>query len=110
MATLTFILLMYLAFLIGISQVQEKSDDFPIFKGYYLGQKPQGELAELFMPGIIPNCDLHSIVYFSPDGKYLLFNSNIVSILKATLIADGPGNIYWVDAKLIKDPKPKELK
>jgi len=32
----------------------------------------------------------------SPDGKYMFFESN--------------GDIYWVDAKIIEDLKPKELK
>ena len=48
--------------------------EFPVMKGPYLGQKPPGELPELFMPGIISNCDLHSSVYFSPDGKEVYFS------------------------------------
>jgi Tol biopolymer transport system component len=48
--------------------------DFPVLKGSYLGQKPPGDLPELFMPGIISNCDLHSSVYFSPDGNEVYFS------------------------------------
>jgi Tol biopolymer transport system component len=51
-----------------------QQNDFPVLKGPYLGQKPPGELPELFMPGIISNCDLHSSVYFSPDGKEVYFS------------------------------------
>lgn len=51
-----------------------KQSHFPILKGPYLGQKPPGDLPELFMPGIISNCDLHSSVYFSPDGKEVYFS------------------------------------
>jgi Tol biopolymer transport system component len=36
----------------------------------------------------------------SPDGKYLFYSRNI----------DGNNDIYWVDAKVIKDLKPQELK
>ena len=38
--------------------------------------------------------------YVTPDGKYLFFSN------------DAPGNleIYWVDAKIIEDFKPEELK
>lgn len=36
----------------------------------------------------------------SPDGKYLFFTST----------RTGNGDIYWVDAKIIEDLKPKELK
>jgi Tol biopolymer transport system component len=35
----------------------------------------------------------------SPDGKYLFFTST----------RTGNGDIYWVDAKIIEDLKPKEL-
>ena len=63
---MSFILVIIIAF--------SKQDDFPILKGPYLGQKPPGDLPELFMPGIISNCDLHSSVYFSPDGKEVYFS------------------------------------
>lgn len=36
--------------------------------------------------------------YVTPDGKYFFFNRHEV---------DGNGDIYWVDAKLIMDLKPK---
>jgi hypothetical protein len=48
--------------------------------------------------------------YVSPDGKYLFFNSNRPSSLNRKPIEDGPGNIYWVDAKVMENLKPKELK
>jgi hypothetical protein len=49
-------------------------DDFLILKGPYLGQKPPGDLPELFAPGIISNCDLHSSVYFPPSGEEVYFS------------------------------------
>lgn len=48
--------------------------------------------------------------YVTPDGKYLIFNSNRPSSLNRKAIEDGPGNIYWVDAKIIEKLKPKESK
>ena len=39
--------------------------------------------------------------WVSPDGQYLFFNSNRPSELNHKPIADGPGNIYWVDARII---------
>lgn len=47
--------------------------------------------------------------YVSPDGKYLFFNSNRISLLNPGRIPDGPGNIYWVDAKIIEELKPPDL-
>jgi hypothetical protein len=48
--------------------------DFPVLKGPYLGQKLPSDMPELFMPGVISNCDLHSSVYFSPDGNEVYFS------------------------------------
>lgn len=42
------------------------------------------------------------------DGKYLFFMSNRVSKLNKSPIPDGPGNVYWVDAKIIYELRPKE--
>lgn len=37
--------------------------------------------------------------YVSPDGRFLFFNSNRISTLNTTRVPDGPGNIYWVEAR-----------
>jgi hypothetical protein len=34
--------------------------------------------------------------------------SNRVSALNQSPIPDGPGNVYWMDAKIIEDLEPKE--
>lgn len=47
--------------------------------------------------------------YVSPDGKYLFFNSNRISQLNPGRIPDGPGNIYWVDTKIIEELRPLDL-
>jgi hypothetical protein len=65
----TFAFMMSFIFIIAISHAQNESKDFPLLTGPYLGQKPPGYLPQLFMPGVISNCDLHSGVYFSTDGK-----------------------------------------
>lgn len=51
-----------------------QQDEFPVLKGPYLGQKPPGMTPELYMPGVISNCDLHSGVYFSPDGNEVFYS------------------------------------
>jgi len=53
---------------------QDKTNDFPVLKGPYLGQKPPGLTAEIFAPGII--CKENSQEFagtFSPDGKEFFF-------------------------------------
>jgi len=63
-------LIFLILFFISYAQQQDLTE----LKGPYLGQKPPGEVPELFMPGIISNCDLHSSVYFSPDGNEVYFS------------------------------------
>ncbi|MBN1272897.1 MAG: PD40 domain-containing protein [Candidatus Aminicenantes bacterium] len=43
--------------------------------------------------------------FVSFDGKYFFFMSNRVSVLNKTPIPDGPGNVYWVDARIIDQIK-----
>jgi ribosomal protein L24E len=45
--------------------------------------------------------------FVSFDGKYLFFMSSRVSKLNKTPIPDGPGNVYWVDTKIIRELKSK---
>ena len=40
--------------------------------------------------------------FVSFDGKYLFFMSNRVSELNRTRIPDGPGNVYWVDVRILE--------
>lgn len=42
-----------------------------------------------------------SFPFVSFDGKYLFFMSNRASALNPRPIPDGPGNVYWVDARVI---------
>ena len=42
---------------------------FPLFEGPYMGQKPVGDIPEIFLPGIVSGRDrAHSSITFSPDG------------------------------------------
>jgi hypothetical protein len=63
-----------LLFFVFQFNIHAHKDDFPVLEGPYLGQKPPGDLPELFMPGVISNCDLHSSVYFSPNGDEVYFS------------------------------------
>jgi hypothetical protein len=49
-----------------------------------------------------------SFPFVTFDGRYLFFMSNRISELNETPIPDGPGNVYWLDAKIIEDLKAKE--
>ena len=47
--------------------------------------------------------------FVSFDGKYLFFMSNRPSELNEDPIPDGPGNVYWIDAKIIDELKRQSL-
>jgi len=51
-----------------------------------------------------------SCPFVSFDGKHLFFMSNRVSELNRNPIPDGPGNVYWVDAKIIEELKAHKLR
>jgi len=60
-------------FTFGISQAQEKSKDFPVLKGPYLGQKPPGMTPELFAPGILSTEANEFNAVFTPSGDAVYF-------------------------------------
>lgn len=84
MKNVIIILLLVFIFCIGISQTQNKSDDFPVLKGPYLGQKPPGKIPELFAPGIFSTGFDELFGSFTPDGKefyYILGGEPVWTIL-----------------------------
>lgn len=83
----------FFLFILSTSLVEQKGTEL---KGEYLGQKPPTKIPEVFAPGIVSTeKGWEAAVTFSPDGKYLFFHRN--------------NDIYWVDAEIIDDLKPKEL-
>ncbi len=60
--------------LVAATSIMAQEKDFPKLTGPYLGLKSPGDIPELFMPGVISNCDLHSGVYFSADGKEVYYS------------------------------------
>ncbi len=53
-----------------------QSDEFPVLKGAYLGQKPPGKTPEIFAPGIVSTNKPEFNAAFSLDGKELFFSVN----------------------------------
>ena len=64
-------ILLSMIFVFGNSIQQ---DDFPVLKGPYLGQKPPGIKAELFVPDVI-TYEVHESPWISPDGKEIIIGS-----------------------------------
>ena len=103
-------------------------DSTNIDQDYYISfRTPDGKWSKLikFGPEINAPGDNANSAYVSPDGKYLFFSSSrrdpaLPKIESGTSLRDiintksvpgyGSSAIYWVDAKIIKDLKSKELK
>jgi hypothetical protein len=63
-----------LILLAGVIKSQEKSSEFPILKGPYLGQKPPGKKAELFAPEVI-RYEVHGSPFISQDEEEIIIGS-----------------------------------
>ena len=62
----------------GLSFAQESKAEFPKIAGPYLGQKPPGDTAEPFAPGIVSGGDFeHSSPVFTPDLKEIYWSTII---------------------------------
>jgi hypothetical protein len=64
------IIIGFVILLVLIFNYCTKQSDFAVLKGPYLGQKPPGDVPELFAPGIVADIFAeHSAAAFTPDGK-----------------------------------------
>lgn len=55
---------------------------FPEFKGPYLGQKPPGLVPDLFAPGIVSTNEIeHGNITISPDGNEIFWTSSFITSL-----------------------------
>jgi Tol biopolymer transport system component len=91
-------LLMVLIIVLGISLSQEKSDEFPILKGPYYGQKPPWKTPEIFAPGIISTLAHEYSFTVSPDGSEIFFTRHIgeYSHIYYTKIENG----RWIEPRV----------
>jgi Tol biopolymer transport system component len=85
------VLLMFAVF----AQSQEKTTDFPVLKGEYLGQKPPGMTPELFAPGIISTGNNESRITFSPDGNIAAWSVLHISHDYSAIIISRRENNVW---------------
>ena len=83
---------------------QKKEKGFGEYDLYVYFQKQDGSWTEPVNMGEGVNSSSYEFrPYVTPDGKYLFFTSNRPQ--------EGQrGNIYWVDAKIIEELKPEEIK
>jgi len=67
------ILTILIVFTSETSFTQNNTDDFPVLKVPYLGQKPPGTTPLIFAPGIISTDDWEFSITFSKNGNELFF-------------------------------------
>ena len=51
-----------------------EKDDFPVFRGPYLGQSPPGSVPQLFMPGLISTNYIDHCIGFLREGRACVFS------------------------------------
>jgi hypothetical protein len=72
---LKFFPLTLLFIMTGVVLTQEKSSEFPVLKGPYLGQNSPGNTSQVFLDGIISTIDNPEMcAAFTADGKEFYFN------------------------------------
>lgn len=80
-------------------------------KGIYISYKKEnGDWDKaIFLGPEINKTGTERFTNFSPDGKFLFFNSmRKIEGNDSTQHGNGLGDIYWVDAKVIEELKPKK--
>jgi hypothetical protein len=83
---------------------QEKDGGIGRLDLYVYFRKQNGSWTEpINMGASVNSSDSEARPYVTPDGKYLFFTSSRPNPRRT-------GNIYWVDARVIEELKPKELK
>lgn len=61
--------------LISAITIYAQQNDFPKLTGPYLGQKPQGDVPEIFAPGVVADIGSeHCATKFTPDGKEVFWS------------------------------------
>jgi hypothetical protein len=61
--------------LTGIVTMNAQQSDFPKLTGPYLGQKPPGDVPEIFAPGVVPDIGSeHTACMFTSDGKEVFWS------------------------------------
>jgi len=91
------ILSMSIIFFIGISHSQEKSNDFSVLNGPYLGQEPPGMTPEVFAPEIVSTISHEFSCCFSPDGKEFYFTRKHPDLNETVLMVSKLVDEVWTE-------------
>ena len=79
----------------------ELSDQFPVLRNKYLGQRPPGKTPDIFAPGIISTHKEHGSVAFSPDGNEFYFTRHEWMKRKATIMVSRYEDKRWTEPRVV---------
>jgi tetratricopeptide (TPR) repeat protein len=82
-------------------QNRNQKKSFPILKGPYLGQKPPGNVPELFAAGIVSTGANELNICFSADGNEMFYSITGPTFQPKIILSSSVKNSIWI--------KPKEL-
>lgn len=108
-----FVIVLLVVFIFSSDVLADKKtqaiSDWPVLKGPYLGQKPPGLKAEMFVPGLLTAGGHEFKIAFSPDGKEFsisIFTSGWQSLAeprgafrKGFMMHSRMENGYWTEPK-----------
>jgi Tol biopolymer transport system component len=92
-------ILVFFACCILLAFIHRESDDFPVLKGPYLGQKPPGLTPELFAPGIITTDASEGCLGWGNEMEYFIFQRWVNG--KSQLYIMNQKNGVWSDPELL---------
>ncbi len=87
----------------------DSSEDFPVLRGPYLGQKPPGKTPEIFAPGIVSRSDYHEhgSPAFSPDGTEVYWSvyCSIDGVQNERVFFSRYGEMGWTNPIIVEFTK-----
>lgn len=94
-------LLKILFIIIVLSCGCTRQENFPVLKGTYLGQKPPGNVPEIFAPGVVSTrYRSHSAPSFSPDGKEVFWSAWLRPYPHEVILYSKEINGKWIKPQL----------
>lgn len=96
------ILLFFIVLIPGCS----KKNSIPALKGPYLGQKPPGDLPEIFECRIGPNIEIEGLPCFAKNGKLLVYRGSSASKEGVFIMEEKDG--FWTSPQKVLALSPHE--
>ncbi|UCE19596.1 MAG: PD40 domain-containing protein [Gemmatimonadota bacterium] len=100
-ATVLLSFVLVFSFLSCSDKTSEETDQFPVLRNKYLGQRHPGTTPEIFAPGVVSTHKEHGSVAFSPDGNEFYFTRHEWTKRKATIMVSQYVDKRWTEPRVV---------